>query len=404
MRTYCQHIILFALLSVLSSCSQEKKTNWGVSLEKNSKDPYGCYIAYHMLEEMFPGSKVASGRNVFTEINKVLGNKSGGVDSRRLSIVVSRTFHADSLELDKIIRYINKGNTICILAENYSENILNYFHHEFDNVYARNSMSNGNDEDTFANQKTTIFFNHREYDFRFSGLPIRYAFGFDTTFKGDYYYLGYSGSVDSPNIRMVYEGNGSLMICRNPITMTNHFLLQNDNKKYVEYFFSYFGSYPSAVTWYTMYNRRPNEDNESDLSKLLNFPPLFYAFLLLIMLLLFFTVFESKRRQKHIPILPHNTNSSLEFTETVGMLYYNKKDHKNLSDKMILHYLETIRSKYGLKTKELDDEFANLLAQKTTHAISEITSFLAYIRYIRDSETITETDIKHLYHQLQKFM
>ena len=404
MRKNILHTILIALLLVMFSCTQERKTSWRVTFDKNSKEPYGCFIAYHMLEEMFPGTKVESGRNVFTEINKGLGNKYTGYDSRRLSVVICRTFHADSLEMDKMIRYVKKGNTICILAENYSENILTYFNHTFDNVYSRNTMSNGNDEDTFANQKTTIFFNHREYDFRFSGLPIHYAFGFDTTYKGDYYYLGYSNSVDSPNIRMVYEGNGSFIICRNPVTLTNHFLLQNDNKKYFEYFFSYFGSYPSAVTWYTMYNRRPNEDNESDLSKLLKFPPLFYAFLLLIMLLLFFTVFESKRRQKHIPVLPLNTNSSLEFTETVGMLYYNKKDHKNLSDKMILHYLETIRSKYGLKTKELNEEFADLLAQKTTHPLTEITSFLAYIRYIRDSETITETDIKHLYHQLQKFI
>lgn len=49
--------------------------------------------------------------------------------------------------------------------------------------------------------------------------------------------------------------------------------------------------------------------------------------------LTFYTVFESKRRQKFIPIIPPLHNSSLDFTETVGLLYFNKSDHSNLAEK-----------------------------------------------------------------------
>ncbi len=404
MRITAAHIVFCFMMLFMLSCSQDKKTDWHVTFDKNSKEPYGCYIVYHLLDEIFPSTKIVSGRNIFTEINRSLDGNNLSYDNNRLSIMVCRNFEVDSAEFDKIIRYIKQGNTVCIFAENFSDTIFNYFHLQYDLAYSSYTASYPNGEGDINNQKTTIFFNHVQHPFSYTGLPVNYAFAIDSNYHDTYYYMGYANNIDSPNSMIHSEGKGEFIICRNPIALTNHFLLQHDNYKFIEYFFSYFYKYPNSVTWYNTYERIKNDNTENDWSWLLHFPPLFYAFLLLALLFLFYTLFEGRRRQRDIPVLPVNTNSSLEFTETVGRLYYNKKDNKNLSDKMILHYLETIRSKYGFKTNELNEEFVTLLSQKINQSFADTNAFIGYILYIRDAANVNDNDIKHLYHQLKKFM
>ncbi|MBK7762477.1 MAG: hypothetical protein IPI46_03785 [Bacteroidetes bacterium] len=110
-------LILFVML-LLGSCSQQKQTQWQVTFDKNSKEPYGCFIAYQMLNEIFPSADIKSERNLFREIDKALDHPDYGVNKSRLSIVVCRRFEVDSLELDKIKRYVHLGNTLCIFSEN----------------------------------------------------------------------------------------------------------------------------------------------------------------------------------------------------------------------------------------------------------------------------------------------
>jgi len=403
MRNLVCYMMLFVMMGFIGSCTQEKKTNWKVNFNKNSKDPYGCYLAYHLLEDFFPSRTIHTGQNLFTEINQALDKPYEFSNTHRVSIVMARDFEVDSLEFDKIIRYIQLGNTVCILSENYSKNIFDYFHLSYDKVYQRRSAFLSGVEDTLQHQQLHIFFNHQQHTYTYNGIAIEHGFRSDTTLDSTFYFADYAHSVDTPSSMISYDSNGMFMICRHPITMTNDFILQNNNREYLEYFLSYFPEHPTAFTWYTFYDRKARENTESGLSNLLKFPPLFYAFLILLMLFILYVLFEGRRRQKPIPILASNTNASLEFVETVGMLYYNKKDNKNLSEKMILHYLENVRSKYGLKTNELNEEFVNALSHKINQSYTDTNAFIAYIAYIRAGDDVTEIDIRHLHHQLKKF-
>jgi hypothetical protein len=70
---------------------------------------------------------------------------------------------------------------------------------------------------------------------------------------------------------------------------------------------------------------------------------------------------------------------------------------------MIQFYLENMRIKFGIRTKLSDDAFVEMLSRKTGHSRVETKSFVDYLIYIRQNSDIAETDIKHLYHQIQKF-
>jgi hypothetical protein len=86
------------------------------------------------------------------------------------------------------------------------------------------------------------------------------------------------------------------------------------------------------------------------------------------------------------------------------MLYYNKKDNSNIAEKMISYYLEYLRSKYNIKTNELNDAFALVLARKLNHPEAVTKAFVGYLNYIRSTNEVSDNDIQHLYHQLKKLV
>jgi hypothetical protein len=112
------------------------------------------------------------------------------------------------------------------------------------------------------------------------------------------------------------------------------------SRKISEYLQNAFSVIPSSVekvVWNEYYlvknNQRQSEPNW--LGVLFQYPSLRWALLTAIAALLLFALLESRRRQKVIPAYSKPVNDSLNFVKTIGRLYYDKKDHKNLVSKMI---------------------------------------------------------------------
>ena len=101
-------------------------------------------------------------------------------------------------------------------------------------------------------------------------------------------------------------------------------------------------------------------------------PALATALWLLLALVGLILLFESKRRQHSIPVRAPLRNTSLDFVKTIGRLYFQRKDNRNLAIKMTNHWLEYIRSRYTLPTSKLDGEFEKRLSFKTGIDIEEI--------------------------------
>ena len=89
------------------------------------------------------------------------------------------------------------------------------------------------------------------------------------------------------------------------------------------------------------------------------------AFWLLILLLLLYVLLEMRRKQRYIPVIKKPRNDSLDFVKTIGRLYFDKGDHKNLCRKMSAYFLEHVRNKYKLSTGTLDDNFVKNLQFKS---------------------------------------
>jgi hypothetical protein len=119
--------------------------------------------------------------------------------------------------------------------------------------------------------------------------------------------------------------------------------------------------------------------------------------------ILLFMVFQSKRRQRIIPVVPPVSNTTVDFVETVSQVYYNQRNHRNIALKQVTYLFEHIRSTYYLDTSVPDDAFAAKLAHKTGMPEDEALRMMALIRMVRSEEQISDQHLLSLNTYIQDF-
>jgi hypothetical protein len=112
---------------------------------------------------------------------------------------------------------------------------------------------------------------------------------------------------------------------------------------------------------------------------------------------------ETRRKQRYIPVIEKPKNDSLDFVKTIGRLYYDRGDHKNLCKKMGSYFLEHVRNRYKLPTNKLDEDFIKSLQFKSGCEEAEIRGIVSFIKYIDDAPVIKDDELSDFYKQLESF-
>ncbi len=119
--------------------------------------------------------------------------------------------------------------------------------------------------------------------------------------------------------------------------------------------------------------------------------------------MLIFILFEIKRRQRIIPVIEPLSNSTLDFVNVVGQVYYEKRDNSNIAHKKILYFFTHLRDTFQLKTTTLDTEFVERLAVKTGIEQKFAVELISYIRYISAQNNVNDRDLIELNKLIEKF-
>ena len=109
--------------------------------------------------------------------------------------------------------------------------------------------------------------------------------------------------------------------------------------------------------------------------------------------MLFYIAFGSKRKRPLIPVLPVNSNASLSFVRTIGNLYLQKRDNRNIAVKKITYFLEYVRSRHHMTTHNLNPEFVQTLSRKTGVPESRVQQLVNMTDYLNNTETITDHEL-----------
>ena len=138
---------------------------------------------------------------------------------------------------------------------------------------------------------------------------------------------------------------------------------------------------------------------------ILSQPALKWAWYIFLTGMFLFIIFNAKRKQRIVPIIKPLTNTTIDFTKTIGNLYYQEGDHDTIIDKKIIYFLERIRTEYLIDTTKLDDEFVKKLQHKTGKDEKDIQELVFLINEHRNSyHANIEEDLIRINNAIEKIL
>lgn len=403
---YILGLLLAAAITGLFVTGNNKTTrrfNERITLRRQDKIPYGTFVAFRSLKHLFPAASVYTSRQV-----PGYWDSLSNYDPRQAYIVVTDRFNADENEMKKLIAFAKKGNDVFISARYISsaaDNILGCISSSYD----LSIISPGDLKD---DMKVSLNDPPFSTDSTYSYPGKTFSSYFSTIDSTTTDVLGYDGVKRSVFIHL-RTGKGNFFIHLEPLVFSNYFLLHKNNMDYYEKTLSVINPGVTKIVWDEYYiTRRPNEHQEEKkgwFSVLMNIKneagkkPFRAAFWLLIALLLVYVFMEMRRKQRYIPVVRKPKNDSLDFVKTIGRLYYDKGDHKNLSRKMSAYFLEHVRNKYKLLTGTLDEEFIKNLQFKSGADEGTIRDIISFIEHINVTQVISQRQLTNFHKQLESF-
>lgn len=175
--------------------------------------------------------------------------------------------------------------------------------------------------------------------------------------------LAFNSKNDTVFVEVQY-GKGHIYLHTIPSAFANVNLLQTNKYDFAFRCLSYLPQ-NSKIIWDEYQKQGGVDDNDSIFRAMLREPSLRIALYLILGGLLLFMIFRAKRTQRVIPVMNPPVNSSLEFLGTISNLYYRKKDFSTIAEKRHAYFLDYIRKNYYMQTENINNEFLEILSAKS---------------------------------------
>jgi hypothetical protein len=395
------------LLVATGNYKKTRQFDSRITLRKSDKIPYGAYVAYKNLKNIFPAASVYTDRH-----EPGYWDSLSNYDSKQAVIILTGRFAADEFEMKQLIKFAEKGNDVFIIAMEISATAERMLGCDARNYYLSSFFepAGNTGEDTLTLQLKD-FNNRQTTNYKYPGRSFNGYFNEVDTITT--HVLG-TDAIGRPNFIQLQAGDGNFYVNMAPVAFSNYFLLHSKNIGYYERALSYIRPDVQKVVWdeYYLNKRVDGQDNEKKkgwFSVLMNLKneegkkPFRAAFWLAILLLLLYVLMEMRRKQRYIPVVTRPRNDSMDFVKTIGRLYFDKGDHRNLCYKMSSYFLEYVRNKYKLPTSKLDEEFITHLRYKSGADEPVVRSIVSFIKYIDDAQAISQPEVNEFHELLEMF-
>ncbi len=381
-------VIAFSLLIVycVIQYNRPQPVDWKPTYLNTDKIPYGTYLLYHQLNDIFPGATIRSSRQAV--YNTLAENKymPGSY------LLVAYRVNMDQYDYGELINYIKKGNAVFI-ASFYVGKFL------------RDTLKlKINSEQTLSLTKKT------KVSFTNPALNPAQTYTFDRQTGGQYFsefdtsravVLGKNQYNHSNFIRYRF-GKGYLYLMPSPDYFINYNLLKPEESNYAAKALSYLPA-KGEIIWDEYASAGAEDAEGSPMRVFLSHPELRWAYFIALFSLLFFVLYEMKRRQRIIPVADPLQNTTVDFVKVVGQVYYQQRNNLNIASKKVTFFLEHIRSKYQLKTNVLDQGLIQDLINKSGTDADLVNRIFKYIGFVQTGKKITDQELIQLNYLTEQF-
>jgi hypothetical protein len=432
-------LVFFSILIGACNKNGKKVSDWKANFDKKSKTPYGTLLLNKIALEIFDSSALQKKPKDYAN------NYNYNYNNRTVNIEIAKSYNLSSNEISNLMTEVKNGHNVLIAASDIDYSLLQKLNlrvYENDNIVsdlveAKDFIPLADSSEWEINTKDIATVKHywdsivdtknygsyhllqhaflqknkQAFAYKNGEVLNKHFIEEKQSYSDDYYtekevlatnHFGY------PDCILVRYGKGKIILHCNPDVFLNHFLLQDSNYKYATQLLSLMPRNPAKLYLNTRLKKYATETNEhnngkSNFTGLLKFPMWRTALFIAIIGLAMYLIFNTKRRRKIIPELDKLNNTSLEFVETIGQLYYNNQDHKNLGEKMVQHWLENIRTKYKIPTNILDDDWVKLVSNKSGISTSNINEILELVRILKSENYLADEQIVQLYNSIHNF-
>lgn len=393
--------LLIAIVLLVVFHKQQRHFDGRITLSPTDKIPYGCYAAYQLMQQQFPKAKLSVNRAAPLEWKLPKGDTA-----QQVLFILINYFNPTDDELNTLTSFAQKGNTVFISALQMSEKAQQFFRVKEEDTYTPYSPAPDNEGVNIADS-FTVWLDSSVFTspvaFSYPGVAYNNRFTtYDSTFA---YPLGYNRKGTN-NLVALHTLKGLFLLHSAPITFTNLFLLNDENHVYFEHLMSLLPANTKYLLWDEYFRYRKEADNNDDnsiLHVLLKYENFRWAFWLSLIVLSIYLFTEVKRRQRLSPVHTPPVNETIAFVSTIGKLYYEKGDHKNLAEKITVYFLEYVRSRYKISTTEINADFAKALSVKSNVPLDEITAITDSLIEIKLSSAISQEQLMQYHKQLEHF-
>lgn len=375
-------LVLLAMLIFLEA-NQKDPVNWYPSYSITDKIPQGTFVFYESLEKVAKVEQVNIPPFEFLEDTTTTGTY----------FFLNASVGIDAAELNKLLKWVEKGNTAVISAIYVSYPLLDTLKITNDQKIRKNGLENI-PQYNFANKDLR---SEKYYEFN-RDHTLEY---FDSLNGKQQKVLGIAkvkddNSVQNDSLANFVEskfGEGRFLLHSSPQAFTNYFLLEGENFEYAEKFLAYL-DLQKTIYW----------DNHYKNGKIIHTSPLYillsnryfkWAYYFVIIATILFIFFEGKRKQKSIPVVDPLRNQTYDYTRTIAGMYLDQKDYRTIAQKIRDQFFIFLQKEFKINVKE-QKNYRQLIEQQTKISSEEIDLLFDQIKALEVKPSVTKKDIEAL--------
>lgn len=406
LKIYIGFFVLLLIAMIVNDISKPKPLDWSPSFGSNKKIPFGTYVLYNEMNTFFPNVEIDKVHttpyehippydfnNWYYDWSEMQVKSENFQETKKTYFFLNDYLAIDEESCYRLLDFVENGNTIFMVANSFPiilEDTLGLASYAGFSVGGKISFR-------MANKNLSHF--KYKYDKHITNSYFSKFDTLNTTVLG-YNITNFDKKEENINFIKVKYGEGHFLLNTQAYAFTNYHLLESNHYKYVGNCLSYL---PNDKILWDEKSKAGIELIDSDLGFIMSKPALKYAWFTGLFALLFFAIFKAKRRQRIIPIIKKPQNSSIAFAKTIGDLYFQEGEPKDIVNKKITFFLENIRNIYMLDTQNLNDEFKKRLSQKSGVSYDETNRLINYIVRIYNVKNPSEGNLKILVQMIEKF-
>ena len=430
-------IIGFMVLVFILQLRMPREFSWEMTFSRDSSEPFGC--------QLFDSLMSASMKQGYTVEHKTfyqLAHDSAMKSRPHGVLMACRDWDPDSMSVCQMLDLVNKGSTVMLSSYNLHHSSLlrdtlglisvTWSYTEFSPKTLRQQM----ESHWYNLYDSVVYVGHpeayprRSYEIYESLVSSHFYYAYGDSVKMDCDTLAYTVEMqtsmkrpdeiqaneepvdsayydddtdyDEDTVKLIpvrethhypvavsfNRGKGRLILVTTPLLFTNYSVLNDTISELTFRLMSEFGDMPVVRT--DKYGETTLDEmrQESPFRYFVSQPPLRIALYTALVMLLLFMVFNSRRRQRVIPVIKPPANRSLEFMKLVGTLYYERHDNADLLHTKYRSFVEELRRKTGLDVDDDtdDEQLFESLAEKTGMEVVYLRDLVLRLRQIDAQE------------------